>query len=1044
MLLVFANVGLAQVQQFTFESLQINNTNVVFQDSKGFVWIGTTDGLFRYDGNSINNYEIIVDKRFKPSDKRIWCFAEDSAHNIWIGTQTGICYYSYLTQEITDVPAAGQQQFFPNCAFTTNDGAVYFGTNYFGVLKVVKNDQTPSGFQFEVLYDVSNDTIKLTSKLIINLFTDTQKSLWAVTADGSFYKLNKSNSFTKLASNQNSKYDFLFVEQAEYLNSKNSVFLLADLNEQVTATAFIEVQLNSDSLVFHEVESDAETKKILAKRFAFDNNNKIWIATESEKPIRCDVNYNNKYLTLSNPLFTASQPDERLNYKVSSNSKVAYVDHFNRLWLATKKELLFLNIDGWQFQQAGIYGSVLGKLNNKNCDFIHFNKKGFEFLSTIEDSLILSGMQGKQTTFKLVNENNLGIYEIYKDTNNDLYLATFNGLKFLPASLLKKPNSVISIPECSELPFQKKIDSIAGTVICSRIIHTKNNTLVFNSSNELYEIDSDRNNIHKLIYAVAKNDGLVRCIAALDNLIFVGTDNHLYAFEYGTNNPVELKQLTPDFKILEDKYIAELYKSVNGNLLVGTNRGLFQYQPATKKIDLITPTDFTIKAIAEDAQKNIWMAVQGKGLYNWNPVSKKLICYNHQDGLLSDLFSEGCKITALSNGALMFLTAEGLNYFFPDSLIATELQSNMQLIEIEINNKSVLLRPDSLLKNKRESILQQQQLVLAPFENTLNITLGNIVSVAPHKINYQLKLEGFDKEWVDYQNFQTAYYKDLPPYRYSFFFPGSYAVLVKLISEDHSKEVIEKLLTVCVKVSFMKSIEFYALVGLLFLAVLIYVVRYFAQLQLREKLREQEKLLAIERERNRISEDLHDDLGAGLSSIAMMTAVMKDLITDEESKETAEEVTVEANELVGRMREIIWSMNSKNDTLENLMTYMHEYCNKYLLKNKIELHFEIQGAIPQQDIRGDKRENIFLVVKETLHNAVKYAETKKVSITIIISKNQLHVTVNDHGKGFDMNNIKRFGNGLDNMKQRILKAEGTCEIKSAPGMGTTTFIAVPL
>lgn len=1043
-LLAFAKISFGQLQQFVFESFPINNTGCVFQDTKGFVWVGTADGLFRYNGNDFQNFDANNNKKYKPSDKRVWSLAEDGEHNIWIGTQTGICYYNPLTLEIIDVPVAENQQFFSGVAYTDSIGTVHFGTAELGVIRVKKNKNLPSGFELESIYKVGNDSISFKSKNITSLFSDNQNQIWAATTDGSFYLLNKDNTFTKIKSDLSKKHASFFVEQAHFIKQKNSVFVLAVLNPEVTETGFIEIKLNNDSLVFHDVEAPTVLNKSLGLRFAIDLNKKLWLIAEAQKPIRLDVDFSKEYLALSNILFTLNQPAERLNINETGNSKVAYFDHFNRLWFATDKTLFKLNLNRLKMQQAGKYDDVIGTINSKNCDAVNFDSTNDMLLATSDDTLIQATIKGNYAATKLLNKNNLGIYQLYTDINNDIYLATINGLKYLPVNLFGKSNSSISIDEGTPNGIQKDIAAFAKNKLCSAIKRTKNNTLVFNSSNELFEINSDRNKIEALHFSNSKNVALIRSIEDLDNHIFIGTDDQLYAYDKIKRTGVDLTQLSQDFNLLANKYIAILFKNAAGNLFIGTNKGLYLFNPLSKKIELITPADFTIKALNEDSEKNIWMAVQGKGIFKYNTKTKQLSSFNQQDGLFSNTFSEGSSKTALlSNGALIFLTNDGINYFFPDSLLDSILQNNMQLVEVEINNKSVLLNPDSIYQMKRESILQQQQLVLNPFENTLNIALGNIISCAPHKIKYQIKLVGFDKEWVDYKNFQTVYYKELPPYRYSYFFPGSYPLLVKLMLEDQSKEAITQLLTVRVNVNFTSSLEFYTLIGFILLAVLIYVVRYFAQIQLREKLREQEKLLAIERERNRISEDLHDDLGAGLSSIAMMTGVMKDLITDNDSKETAEEVAIEANELVGRMREIIWSMNSKNDTIENLISYIHEYCNRYLTKNKIELIFDLQGDIPQQDILGDKRENIFLVVKETLHNAIKYAETTKISIHINVSQNLIRIIIFDHGKGFDMNNIKRFGNGLENMKQRIEKIAGTCLIESAPGSGTTTTIVVP-
>lgn len=178
-------------------------------------------------------------------------------------------------------------------------------------------------------------------------------------------------------------------------------------------------------------------------------------------------------------------------------------------------------------------------------------------------------------------------------------------------------------------------------------------------------------------------------------------------------------------------------------------------------------------------------------------------------------------------------------------------------------------------------------------------------------------------------------------------------------------------------------------------------------------------LNAQQEERNRISADMHDDLGAGMTTIRLYSELAKNKIAKGAIPEI-EKISSSASELIDKMNAIIWSMSSSNDSFGNMIAYIRSYAQEYFEDfPTIKCSISIPDDLPEIEVNGEIRRNIFLVIKEALHNIVKHS--KATAVTIILHKNPdaIFLTIQDNGTGIDMNNIRFFGNGLKNMKKRM-------------------------
>ncbi len=174
---------------------------------------------------------------------------------------------------------------------------------------------------------------------------------------------------------------------------------------------------------------------------------------------------------------------------------------------------------------------------------------------------------------------------------------------------------------------------------------------------------------------------------------------------------------------------------------------------------------------------------------------------------------------------------------------------------------------------------------------------------------------------------------------------------------------------------------------------------------------------AQDEERRRISADMHDDLGAGMTSIRLYTELAKNKI--KENIPELDKISKNANEVLEKMNAIIWSMNSGNDTLENMVAYIRSYMIEFFDESPIKVRVKIPHYIPYYSVGGQTRRNVFLVVREALNNIVKHSQATEVQVELIINAEIVQLVIHDNGVGVDLSLVNRFGNGLRNMKKRM-------------------------
>jgi signal transduction histidine kinase len=237
-------------------------------------------------------------------------------------------------------------------------------------------------------------------------------------------------------------------------------------------------------------------------------------------------------------------------------------------------------------------------------------------------------------------------------------------------------------------------------------------------------------------------------------------------------------------------------------------------------------------------------------------------------------------------------------------------------------------------------------------------------------------------------------------------------------------------------------------VGLSYRTLMIQVEKNKLQTQIIEDLREKEALQAsLYAERDRIATEMHDDLGAGLSTLKLLGERAKKSITDDKALYTIYKMTHLSNDLIERLVTIIWAMNSQNDTIEGLTSYFHGYAFEYLEEtHDIKCYFplpDLQEDIKKITINGERRRRLFLFFKESLHNIFKHAQARQVNINVTSNNTHWEMAIEDDGIGLSEKNQHK-GNGLQNMEKHCTALGGKFTIKRSEKGGVLIHLLVPI
>lgn len=409
----------------------------------------------------------------------------------------------------------------------------------------------------------------------------------------------------------------------------------------------------------------------------------------------------------------------------------------------------------------------------------------------------------------------------------------------------------------------------------------------------------------------------------------------------------------------------------------------------------------------------LWI-VTSNGLCRYNPTNNRITPYGRKDGVI---LAEQTNVAdyATTSGELLFGGSNSVIMFNPTLFSNTKPPPDVSITDFQLFTN--YLPVDSLLKSQNIQFRHDQ--------NSFSIYFASLSYVQRDKLTYYYKMEGLDDEWIKADRGYFVSYSLLPPGKYTF------KIYCENLEGMRSLNTTE--MHIRIKPPFWKTWWFRS--SILFVIALIIYDLHNSRVK---------RLLAVEKLRNKVARDLHDDMGSTLSTINILTAMAKTKMNTDvvRTTEYLGKISDNSQRMMEAMDDIVWSIKPSNDNMTKVVARMREFATNVCEAKEIDVEFEIDEHAYDVKLNMEARKDFFLVFKEAVNNAAKYSKATKVIVQVTVQHKALCLVVKDNGVGFDVGKADS-GNGLGNMQKRAEAIRGTVKIESAPGQGTNLLLKIP-
>jgi ligand-binding sensor domain-containing protein/signal transduction histidine kinase len=904
----------------------------IIQTRDGYLWLGTLNGLVRFDGNRF----AIFDENNTPglgSDRIVYLF-EDSRTNLWVGldrASVAMIKDGQITNFEIGHPGHDGRLLY---AFEDSQGAVWFyaADGHFGYYKNGK---------MQVV-----DPSTINQELVLRA-----NRIWVPSQSGGFWIMQ--NGLVQKWNGNHTERD-LGVAPWKINTMITSACEDRDGN-LIVGTLGEGVFWYEPDGKFRQISKAQGLSSDFVLSLCMDRGGNLWIGTDGDGLNRIKRKNFNTPAELRTLAAQSVSEDDRgglwtafnahgvcywlsnsaQDFDVSRNQSAwtVLVDHRQQVWVGTLDEGLF------QFQTNHFVPAAGAEILGQQI-FALFETRGGQLLAGTQNGLARwNGQDWKLFTTRDGLSENV-VRAIAEDADGNLWIGTGNhGLNFF------KGGKFIS--------FQASEGGLPGNDISC-----------------LY---------------VDKND-----------VLWVGTSGHgLARFQNG-----KWTRYSTDSGLAGDS-ISYLIEDDAGYLWIGSNMGLMRIQKKSLN-------DFAAGAT--------------------NSISCRT--FTETDGLPTRECTAGSQPAAIlaRDGILFFPTTKGLISVNP-----AELKPNSQPPVVMIESAKIDGREQ---KTNALSSTWSQAVVVPPGREQLEIDYTALNFSAPDAVRFKYRLEGRDTAWTDARAERVANYSNLSP--------GHYQFHVVAFNEDGVRNETGGVLDITVQPWFWQTDLFRGAVIILVLGMVAAGARVISTQKLK---REKQLHDQQERERARIARDLHDQLGANLTQVALLGEMAEaDKNLPGEIELHAQQISHTARETTRALDQIVWAVNPANDTLEGLANYACKYAQEYLALAGIRYRADVPTHLPATDIPPEVRHNVFLAFKESVNNVVKHAHASEAWIRLRLSPENFIFEIADNGRGLGDVNPKaaQMRNGLRNMRKRMEDIRGEFSISPGANGGTLVRLTVPI
>ena len=516
------------------------------------------------------------------------------------------------------------------------------------------------------------------------------------------------------------------------------------------------------------------------------------------------------------------------------------------------------------------------------------------------------------------------------------------------------------------------------------------------------------------------------------NRFWIGTHQgglHLYdersdSFNRYTHNPLDTLSMGSNnvFSIAEDAS-GYLWVGLDGGGMsrLAYNEGTFEHLTTEHGL----PSN-TVLSIRPGRDGYLWAGTQ-RGLSRIDPHTMQVANFSPQDGAQSSIFYAGASMIG-EDGELFFGGENGFNLFDPSKITMRLYEDESMLVDFLVNG---------IPSPKHGNPVTMRELNLSYKENFLTLILGIRDLGISQRSHYRYMLDGFEEEWNSRLGIENrfALYRDIPPGRYIF-----RAQATRTAGNWTGPQLS---IPVFIRPPFWQTIWFRALAGILFFGSLFGIHRFRMKKQFEIQQTRIRSAKEMEKMRMDIAGKLHDDVSANLSTIGLKAeSLFGKLQPDDNAKKRLTDIMNLARASAHSIRETSWVVNTGFDQFPKLVTAMEDTLEDMLM-GSAQYSFTRRSEIPNIPISMQKRQHVYYLFREMLHNIVKHASANQVSVEVGVQKENFSFSVEDNGVGFDPEAVKE-SNGMVLYRKRVGELEGEMEINSKIGGGTRIEVQIPL
>jgi signal transduction histidine kinase/ligand-binding sensor domain-containing protein len=466
--------------------------------------------------------------------------------------------------------------------------------------------------------------------------------------------------------------------------------------------------------------------------------------------------------------------------------------------------------------------------------------------------------------------------------------------------------------------------------------------------------------------------------------------------------------------------IKSIYDDPSGMIWLGSQSGIYQLQ-GMKLVHIFTVADGlpdnTVYAI-EGIDKSHCVFATGHGVVIYDLNSKTCTVYNSADGLPSDECNSGALM--MSRAGMMYVgTTAGFVRFHPG-----EKSNCFRSASILASFTDDGYQPAGII---RESIIRDYG------SSTVELNIWQTDFSFPSRVVFEYQLEGSGEQSRKETGLRKVTYASLGS--------GFYSFICSVTIPGCEKSAITKLLTIKIVPPFWMSGWFIGITSMGIILLITLILFAVMRMNYQRKLRKLKMQQELDKVRQRISRDIHDEIGAGLTRIALSGDLMSQKIArDDVQYEKLKVIAGTARELSQSMKEVVWSVNPHYDNLDHMAAYFRSYVSGVAENADLRFVYKADEKWPDLEVNPETRRNLLLILKESISNAVKYSHATELRLELHWSNKQFSMSIADNGKGFNLQAAEGVNsNGLRNIRQRA-EASGCIATITSTAQGTTIHI----